>query len=93
MSAISLGPSAVAPAVRMPALYVSHGGGPMPVLGDPSHREISAFFRSVKGLLPARCVHDRSCLLLAHGCLGLACCDGLAAFGAHGVLSPVTASE
>jgi aromatic ring-opening dioxygenase catalytic subunit (LigB family) len=36
----------------MPVLFVPHGGGPMPLLGDASHRELTAFIQSVSANLP-----------------------------------------
>lgn len=37
---------------RMPVLFVPHGGGPMPLLGEPNHRELTAFLKSVSANLP-----------------------------------------
>lgn len=36
----------------MPVLFVPHGGGPMPLLGEANHRELTAFMRSVSAQLP-----------------------------------------
>jgi len=36
----------------MPALFVPHGGGPMPLLGEANHRELTAFMQSVSARLP-----------------------------------------
>lgn len=36
----------------MPVLFVPHGGGPMPLLGEPNHRELIAFMRAVIADLP-----------------------------------------
>lgn len=36
----------------MPVLFVPHGGGPMPLLGEPNHRELTAFMQSVSASLP-----------------------------------------
>lgn len=36
----------------MPVLFVPHGGGPMPLLGEPNHRELTAFMQSVSKELP-----------------------------------------
>jgi len=36
----------------MSVLFVPHGGGPMPLLGDENHRSLTAFMRSVSGKLP-----------------------------------------
>ncbi|ASP40087.1 dioxygenase [Bacterioplanes sanyensis] len=33
-------------------LYVSHGGGPLPLLNDPAHREMSTTLQQIKTLLP-----------------------------------------
>lgn len=32
----------LARATRLPTIYVAHGGGPMPVLGDPGHAGLAA---------------------------------------------------
>ncbi|HAF61399.1 MAG TPA: dioxygenase [Anaerolineaceae bacterium] len=34
-----------------PVLYIPHGGGPLPLLGDPDHQELVDFLRSVPSLL------------------------------------------
>lgn len=36
----------------MPVLFVPHGGGPMPLLGETNHRELIAFMQSVSADLP-----------------------------------------
>lgn len=36
----------------MPVLFVPHGGGPMPLLGEVNHRELTAFIQSVSADLP-----------------------------------------
>ncbi len=36
----------------MPVICVPHGGGPMPLLGDANHRELSAFLRDMPQHLP-----------------------------------------
>lgn len=36
----------------MPVVFVPHGGGPMPLLGDPSHRELIAFLKNLPAALP-----------------------------------------
>lgn len=36
----------------MPVLFVPHGGGPMPLMGDANHRELTSFMRAVAGHLP-----------------------------------------
>ncbi len=36
----------------MPVVFVPHGGGPMPLLGDASHRELTAFMQSLAQDLP-----------------------------------------
>ncbi len=36
----------------MPVLFVPHGGGPMPLLGEANHRELTAFMQSVSTDLP-----------------------------------------
>lgn len=37
----------------MPVVFVPHGGGPMPLLGDASHRELTAFMQNLAQDLPA----------------------------------------
>jgi len=36
----------------MPVVFVPHGGGPMPLLGDPGHRELTQFMQSLAADLP-----------------------------------------
>lgn len=36
----------------MPVLFVPHGGGPMPLLGEENHRELTAFMQSVSTSFP-----------------------------------------
>lgn len=36
----------------MPVLFVPHGGGPMPLMGDSNHRELTGFMRTIAGRLP-----------------------------------------
>jgi aromatic ring-opening dioxygenase catalytic subunit (LigB family) len=36
----------------MPVLFVPHGGGPMPLLGEANHRELTAFMKSISADLP-----------------------------------------
>lgn len=36
---------------RSPVLYIPHGGGPLPLLGDPAHDGLVAFLRSVPTVL------------------------------------------
>ena len=38
--------------VLMPVLFVPHGGGPMPLLDEENHRELTAFLQSVSANLP-----------------------------------------
>lgn len=38
--------------VLMPVLFVPHGGGPMPLLGEPNHRQLIHFLKSVSADLP-----------------------------------------
>ncbi len=44
----------------MPVLFVPHGGGPMPLLGEPNHRELTAFMQSVSADLP----HPKAILVI-----------------------------
>jgi aromatic ring-opening dioxygenase catalytic subunit (LigB family) len=36
----------------MPVVFVPHGGGPMPLLGDANHRELTRFMQTLAGGLP-----------------------------------------
>lgn len=36
----------------MPVVFLPHGGGPMPVLGEPNHAELIAFLKTVAASLP-----------------------------------------
>jgi aromatic ring-opening dioxygenase catalytic subunit (LigB family) len=36
----------------MPVVFVPHGGGPMPLLGEPNHRELTLFLQSVGADIP-----------------------------------------
>lgn len=38
--------------LRMPVVFVPHGGGPMPLLGDVNHRELTLFMQSIAADLP-----------------------------------------
>ncbi|TXS93682.1 dioxygenase [Parahaliea maris] len=38
--------------VHRDILYISHGGGPLPLLGDPGHREMVQHLRALAGQLP-----------------------------------------
>ncbi|WP_228517785.1 hypothetical protein [Aliidiomarina indica] len=35
-------------ATKQPVLFVSHGGGPLPLLGDPSHDDMIRKFREIR---------------------------------------------
>ncbi len=37
---------------RQPVLYIPHGGGPLPLLGDPAHAGLTTFLREVTAGLP-----------------------------------------
>lgn len=39
--------------LRMPVLYIPHGGGPLPLLGEPSHRALMDFLRAIPERLGA----------------------------------------
>lgn len=36
----------------MPVIFVPHGGGPMPLMGDANHRELTAFMSTIANRLP-----------------------------------------
>ena len=38
---------------RPQALFVSHGGGPLPLLGDPGHREMVSTLKTIASRMPA----------------------------------------
>lgn len=38
--------------MRAPALYIAHGGGPLPLLDDPGHATLTAFLRQCPSLFP-----------------------------------------
>jgi hypothetical protein len=46
--------ASVAPVVvsRLPALYLAHGGGPMPVLGEPGHLGLAKFMKAWPATVP-----------------------------------------
>ena len=37
---------------RAPVLYLPHGGGPLPVLGEPGHQKITTFLKSLSTSIP-----------------------------------------
>ncbi len=37
---------------KMPVVYIPHGGGPLPVMGDPDHKEMIAFLKSLHQSFP-----------------------------------------
>ena len=41
-------------AVPMPSMYLTHGGGPMPLLGHPSQASLATFLRGAAKLLPSK---------------------------------------
>eukprot|EP00197_Chlamydomonas_leiostraca_P002163 CAMPEP_0202858186 /NCGR_PEP_ID=MMETSP1391-20130828/825_1 /ASSEMBLY_ACC=CAM_ASM_000867 /TAXON_ID=1034604 /ORGANISM="Chlamydomonas leiostraca, Strain SAG 11-49" /LENGTH=276 /DNA_ID=CAMNT_0049537073 /DNA_START=119 /DNA_END=949 /DNA_ORIENTATION=- len=45
---------AAAAITRMPTLFVTHGGGPLPVLGDPSHVQVTKWLKEAHKLLPSK---------------------------------------
>ena len=36
----------------MPVVFLPHGGGPMPLLGEPNHRSLTTFLQNLGGQLP-----------------------------------------
>jgi aromatic ring-opening dioxygenase catalytic subunit (LigB family) len=40
------------PIKLMPVLYIPHGGGPMPLLGEPGHRDLIGFLKNISTELP-----------------------------------------
>lgn len=38
--------------MKMPVVFIPHGGGPMPVLNEPGHRPLSQFLRNLPAQLP-----------------------------------------
>lgn len=39
--------------MRMPSIFIPHGGGPLPLLNDPSHKGLVEFLTRSQNLLPA----------------------------------------
>ncbi|AZQ11816.1 DODA-type extradiol aromatic ring-opening family dioxygenase [Shewanella khirikhana] len=39
-------------ATTAPVLFIPHGGGPLPLLGDPGHQELVAFLKALPASLP-----------------------------------------
>ena len=35
----------------MPVLYLPHGGGPLPLLGDPGHKDVTEFLKNIRSRL------------------------------------------
>ncbi|NQT63350.1 MAG: dioxygenase [Candidatus Marinimicrobia bacterium] len=35
----------------MPVLYLPHGGGPLPLIGDPSHKDVTDFLKNIRSRL------------------------------------------
>ncbi len=36
---------------KLQVIYISHGGGPLPILGDPSHEKMNYFMKTIPSLL------------------------------------------
>ena len=49
---------------RLPVLYLAHGGGPMPLMGDPSHTSMVSFMKRVGRKLGNR--PKALCIISAH---------------------------
>lgn len=50
-----------------PALYICHGGGPMPVLGDPGHKELNvALKKNMKDIISAHGLPKSIAVVSAH---------------------------
>jgi 4,5-DOPA dioxygenase extradiol len=49
---------------EQPTLFLSHGGGPMPFLGDPSHASMVEFLSELRNLLPS--LPKAICVVSAH---------------------------
>lgn len=45
----------------MPIVYLPHGGGPLPLLGDPDHKDLTAFLKA----LPERLPEPRAILMIS----------------------------
>eukprot|EP00667_Euglena_gracilis_P009287 EG_transcript_9435 len=50
---------------RLPVFFVNHGGGPMPVLGDPDHEELVGQLRGFEALLGDRLKEVKSVLVIS----------------------------
>jgi len=46
-----------------PVLFIPHGGGPLPLLGDPGHQQLVDFLRGVSGSIPTP---SAICVISAH---------------------------
>lgn len=41
-----------------PVLYIPHGGGPLPILGDKEHEKMASFLREIVKNLVALSIRD-----------------------------------
>jgi 4,5-DOPA dioxygenase extradiol len=46
-----------------PVLFIPHGGGPLPLLGDPGHRQLVKFLQSISSSIPTP---SAICVISAH---------------------------
>lgn len=46
-----------------PVLFIPHGGGPLPVLGDPGHQQLIDFLQSISARIP---IPSAICVISAH---------------------------
>lgn len=40
--------------LRQPAVFIAHGGGPLPLLGDPAHARLTRWLTGFAATLPQR---------------------------------------
>src|SRR5690554_5314951 len=51
--------------LSQPIIFVSHGGGPMPLLNDPGHAELVSAYQSIRERLEALPVRPRAILYIS----------------------------
>ena len=54
-------------ATRLPVIFVTHGGGPLPLLGDPTHAPLTRSLQQLQGALPQGARPRAIVRVTAHG--------------------------
>ncbi len=49
--------------ILSPVLFIPHGGGPLPLLGDPGHQQLVDFLRGISSIIPTP---SAICIISAH---------------------------